>query len=82
MIFLYEYVFFLFNKKKKKMLPISKSNNISCYFKHRLTRKKRLFVIYMGLRCKSKNFLDVVEPILRVNINSLYVGECVPYVGL
>ena len=38
--------------------------------------------IYIWLRCKFKNFLDVVEPILEVNISSLDVGECVPYVGL
>ena len=36
------------------MLPISKSNNISCYFKLRLTRKKRLFVITPLLNIKKK----------------------------
>ena len=52
--------------------------NVSYFLSVELSLK----CIYMGLRCKSKNFLDVVEPILEVNISSLDVGGCVPYVGL
>ena len=49
--------FFFIQQKKKKMLPISKSNNISCYFKLRLTRKKRLFVITTLLNILKKTYI-------------------------
>ena len=39
------------------MLPISKSNNISCYFKLILTRKKGLFVITPLLNKKKKKLI-------------------------